>query len=603
MELSLMSFSIMGDIATFRMNADKLCRVAKENGISCLDLMTFEVRLYGVRSLKKALAKHGIRCGCLIATLPFYSGVERFPTELERAFSLCEQLGVKDLMVVPGAMDQKACAGLRRNEIFRRAAECYTIAAERGKEHGIRILFEDTPQPHKPLSSAEDCRRLLDAVPELGFVFDTANFLVSETDFDILKDYGLLKDRICRVHVKDVVRGSFSGEGCENGESIRCVTTGAGVVPLRPFLEQLKKDGYDGALCVEYAAGAGVHGMDHAAFLSTYVQNIQSYWDGTDRRPAYTEIPGIGIPVSRIFLGSSMPMMRGQNVDAFLDAALATGINAFDCARGYGLAENALGRWIRDRNNRDRVVILSKCGNVNGKGEVHVDRGVILSELNKSLKALGVDTIDIYLLHRDDHNTPVSEFIDTLNECRKEGKIRIFGVSNWTHARIEEANRYAASKGLEGFSVSSPNYGLARQVRDPWGGNCVTVSGPENLEARQWYAANRMPVLCYSSLARGFFSGKFRSFDEDGAKKVLDGPAQKGYLCVENMRRLRNAEELAKRYGTTVPDIALRYVFGGDMNTFAIASTTNPKRLGQNAEATRKPLTAEDLSFLENDSE
>ena len=103
MELSLMSFSFMGDIAAFRMNADKLCRVAKENGISCLDLMTFEVRLYGVRSLKKALAKHGVRCGCLIATLPFYSGVERFPMELERAFSLCEQLGVKDLMVVPRA--------------------------------------------------------------------------------------------------------------------------------------------------------------------------------------------------------------------------------------------------------------------------------------------------------------------------------------------------------------------------------------------------------------------------------------------------------------------------------------------------------------------
>ena len=110
-------------------------------------------------------------------------------------------------------------------------------------------------------------------------------------------------------------------------------------------------------------------------------------------------------------------------------------------------------------------------------------------------------------------------------------------------------------------------------------------------------------MLCYSSLARGFFSGKFKAFDEDGAKKVLDGPAQKGYLCDENMRRLRNAEELAKRYGTTVPDIALRYVFGGDMNTFAIASTTNPKRLAQNAEATRKPLTKEDLSFLENDAE
>jgi aryl-alcohol dehydrogenase-like predicted oxidoreductase len=352
---------------------------------------------------------------------------------------------------------------------------------------------------------------------------------------------------------------------------------------------------------VEYAAGAGVHGMDHAAYLNTYVENILSYWEGTDRRPAYSEIPGIGIPVSRIFLGSSMPMMRGQNVDALLDAALATGINAFDCARGYGLAENALGRWIRDRNNRDRVVILSKCGNVNGKGEVHVDRGVILSELNRSLKALGVDTIDIYLLHRDDPNTPVSEFIDTLNECRKEGKIRIFGVSNWTHQRIEEANRYAQEHGLEGFSVSSPNYSLARQLKDPYGGSCVTISGPENEDARNWYSKTGMPVLAYSSLGHGFFNGRFQSGDYETAKKVLDLPAQKGFLYEENMKRLHNAEVLAKRDGCSVAEIAMRYVFSSPMNLFAIASTTRPSRLSGIISAAHAPFSPEDVAYLENE--
>ena len=207
----------------------------------------------------------------------------------------------------------------------------------------------------------------------------------------------------------------------------------------------------------------------------------------------------------------------------------------------------------------------------------------------------------IYLLHRDDPNTPVSELIDTLNQAKRQGKIRVFGVSNWTVERIREANAYAAANGLEGFTVSSPNFGLARQVADPWGGGCVTVSGPEHMADRAWYTETQMPVLAYSSLGRGFFSGRFQSFDEDAAKKVLDGPAQKGYLYPENMRRLRNAETLARRDHCTVPQVAMRYVFGSSMDVYALVSTTNPVRIPENIAAARTPLGGEDAAFLEED--
>ena len=321
-------------------------------------------------------------------------------------------------------------------------------------------------------------------------------------------------------------------------------------------------------------------------------------------RPAYGTIPGITLPVSRVLFGTAIgPMLGGADVNRLLDAALALGVNTFDTARGYGRAENSLGRWIAARGNRDRLVLLSKCGNVSPRGEVCVNRQVILTELEQSRQALGVDCIDIYLLHRDDPRTPVSEFIDTLNECKAAGKIRIFGVSNWTHGRIAEANAYAAENGLEGFSVSSPHYGLARQVCDPWGGDCVTVAGPENAAARAWYAESGMPVIAYSSLARGFFGGKFRAFDYEGARLVLDGPAQKGYLCEENMRRLRNAEILAEKHRTTVSDIALRYLFSSEMNVYASVSTTNPERLPGNVLASVHPLTPEETAFLERDTE
>ena len=74
-----------------------------------------------------------------------------------------------------------------------------------------------------------------------------------------------------------------------------------------------------------------------------------------------------------------------------------------------------------------------------------------MEQLNQSLGALRVDSIDIYLLHSDAPNTPVKEFIYTLNEAKKVGTINVFSFSNWTHQRIETANIYAKSKGLGGF--------------------------------------------------------------------------------------------------------------------------------------------------------
>ena len=311
-------------------------------------------------------------------------------------------------------------------------------------------------------------------------------------------------------------------------------------------------------------------------------------------------IPGLERPVSRLFFGTAIPpVLTGEpGAEELLDDVRAAGVNAFDCARSYGRAEEVLGRWMEERGCRNETIVLTKCGDIRN-GVVHVDRQVIQEQLRTSLDALRTGYIDLYLLHRDDPDTPVEEYIDTLNEAREAGRIRVFGVSNWTHQRIAEANAYAAAHGLAGFSVSSPNYGLARQMRDLWGGGCVTLSGPENAEARRWYREQRMPVIAYSSLARGFFSGRFRSGDYEGARAVLDAFAQKGYLYPENMERLRRAEELAARYGVTVPEIAMRYIFAGEMNVFAVVSTTSRERLRMNLRAAENPLSGADVRYLE----
>ena len=318
-------------------------------------------------------------------------------------------------------------------------------------------------------------------------------------------------------------------------------------------------------------------------------------------RPAYAPFPGVSPMASRIFFGTAnAPMLAGEDCFPLLDAMFDLGITAYDTARGYGRAEGVLGRWMAARGNRELLVVLSKCGDLKN-GVVHLDRQVIEQELSESLRQLRTDHIDVYLLHRDDPGTPISEYMTCLNECKAAGKIRCFGVSNWTVARITEANAWAAAHGMEGFSVSSPHYGLAVQEADPWGGGCVTVSGPAAAADRRWYRQTGMPVVAYSSLSRGFSSGRFRAGDYEAARAVLDVPAQKGYLSAGNMERLRRAEILAERDGCSVSYIAMRYVFSSEMNLFAVCATGSPDRMRRNIAASLDPLSPEDLRFLEGD--
>ena len=313
----------------------------------------------------------------------------------------------------------------------------------------------------------------------------------------------------------------------------------------------------------------------------------------------YGNIELLPLPASRIVFGTAVdPMTAGENSDALLDGAAERGINFFDCARSYGRAEEVLGGWIRRRGNREKVIVLTKCGDIRD-GVVKVNRQVIMEQLETSLKTLQTDYIDIFLLHRDDPGTPIGEIMETLNEAKRQEKIRLFGVSNWTVSRIREGNLYALQNRIEDFSVSSPNYGLALQMDDLWGGGCVSIAGPKHRNDRLWYTGTQMPVIAYSSLGRGFFSGKFRSDDPERARRVLDSYAQKGYLYPENLQRLKRAEDMAQQKGLTVPEIAMRYVFASPMNLFAVVSTTKPERLDSHIEAAANPLTPEEVRKLE----
>lgn len=314
----------------------------------------------------------------------------------------------------------------------------------------------------------------------------------------------------------------------------------------------------------------------------------------------YAEIPYVDKKVSRIFYGTAAPpFMAGEDAGELLDAIFAIGVNAFDTARVYGMSEKSLGQWMEDRGNRDEVVVLSKCGHPSPDGRKRVNEKEIREDFAVSSGYLKTDHIDIYLLHRDDPDVEVGPIVEIFNALHAEGKIGAFGGSNWTHQRIEAANEYAYARNLIPFSVSSSNFGLADQVTDPWGGGCVTISGPANQDARAWYQKTQMPVIAYSSLGRGLFSGKVKGDDPESAVGVMDEFAMRGYGYPENFERLRRCEELAREKNCTVPQIAMAWIYCQNINSFAVVSTVKAGRMQENVDALHIRLTDHEICYLD----
>lgn len=313
----------------------------------------------------------------------------------------------------------------------------------------------------------------------------------------------------------------------------------------------------------------------------------------------YTFIPYLDKPISQIIYGTANPcFMEGICADGFIDEILQTGITTFDTARVYGEAERTLGNWLKKKEKREGVVLISKCSHPSKNNKNRINEYEIKKDLEASLKALSTSYIDIYMLHRDNPESEVGDVIEIFNSLRASGKVRSFGVSNWTHQRIEKANEYAYKYNLIPVSVSSPHFSLADQVQDPWGSNCVTISGHDNVEAQSWYEMTQTPVIAYSSLAHGFLSGKFKSCEKEQIKLYLDKVGIKGYAYSVNYERLHRCEILAEKKGYSVAQIALAWSFSSKIKVIPVVTTQNIERLKEDLVALEMVLTEEELKWL-----
>lgn len=259
-----------------------------------------------------------------------------------------------------------------------------------------------------------------------------------------------------------------------------------------------------------------------------------------------------------------------------LDAFVNLGGNFLDTARVYGdfaggvcgISERAVGNWLAARRNREQIIVGTKGGHpeLSAMNVGRLDRENLSDDIRRSLDDLMVDQVDIYWLHRDDVSRPVGEILETLNGFLQAGYTRFIGVSNWTTARIREANAYAAAHGMTGFCANQPQFSLARQevMTDP------TLYQMDR-EMYEFHVETGMPCVPFSSQAKGFFIKLHDGAEiSDGAKRRFDSPGNRAIYA----RLLALSEET----GYSVGALSLAYL---TCNRFDIFPIVGVSRLSQ----------------------
>ena len=310
------------------------------------------------------------------------------------------------------------------------------------------------------------------------------------------------------------------------------------------------------------------------------------------RRPdhvmKYGRVAGLDKPVSRLVLGCDNQRSY-SHAAAIFDGFFEQGGNCFDTAYVYqgGLPERLLGQWIKNRPGiREKLVIIGK-----GAHTPFCDPEGLTSQLLQSLERLQTDHVDLYLLHRDNPAIQAAEFVEVLNEHTRAGRIRAFGGSNWSLARVDEANAYAKSRGLQPFAVVSNNFSLARMVDPVWDG-CVSASDPES---RAWFEREQLALFAWSSQARGFFLAQTPAAF---VQSPTEAEIIRCWHSDDNFERRRRALALAQEKGVEAINVALAYVLCQPFPTFALFGPRTLEEIRTSLPGVVIELTAGERAWL-----
>lgn len=279
-----------------------------------------------------------------------------------------------------------------------------------------------------------------------------------------------------------------------------------------------------------------------------------------------------------------------------LDGFAGAGFNFIDTADTYstwvpgnkgGESETIIGKWVKSRGNRDKLVLATKLGGDMGDGKKGLKAAYVKKAVEDSLTRLQTDYIDLYQSHYDDPETPVEETIGAFNDLIKEGKVRVIGASNFEASRIRASNEFARENHLPGYIALQPLYNL--HEREKFETEYLALVQEENLA-----------VLSYFALASGFLTGKYRSEADFG--KSVRGGGMKRYLDERGHRILNALDEVAGETGASLAQIALAWQLHKPFITAPIASATSKAQLDDLVAAASLKLTDGQLESLDKAS-
>ena len=255
--------------------------------------------------------------------------------------------------------------------------------------------------------------------------------------------------------------------------------------------------------------------------------------------------------LSRLALGCDNQTSR-LHAYVMFDHFYGRGGRIFDTAYIYnnGMGDTYLGDWINSRGLEDEVIVLGK-----GAHTPQCEPKYIKPQIEESLERLKLKRIDIFCLHRDNHEIPVSEFVDALDEIKKEGLIDKIGASNWKQYRFEEARSFAITHNKEPFTALSNNFSLAEMIEPVWPG-CVGV----NRDYLNYLKQNDILLFPWSSQARGFFIQKKTIKSNDHFSNPSLDEEKRVWHSEANLNRRQICFDIAAKRNVHPIEVALAYV-------------------------------------------
>lgn len=267
------------------------------------------------------------------------------------------------------------------------------------------------------------------------------------------------------------------------------------------------------------------------------------------------------------------------------------GFNFIDTADTYswwvngkgGQSEEIIGKWMKERKNRQDIVLATKVGSETKEHGFDISKKHILKSVDESLKRLGTDHIDLYYTHFDDNKTPVEETLSAYDEIVKAGKVRYIAASNVSPERLIESFEVAEKNNFPKYVALQPHYNLVEREKFE----------TEYAPLVEKFGLSAFP---YWSLAAGFLTGKYRT--EADFETTARGGGIKKYFDDKGKAVLAALDKVSEKHQSQPATVALAWLLANPLITAPIVSATSERQLQTIFDAPKLELGSEDLEIL-----